>query len=47
MAQEAQHVPRHENILYVMTEKNIMGNATPGRKKMELLHDMKGEIMNS
>ena len=34
------HVLRHENFLSDITEGKLLGKATCGRKRMELLHDM-------
>ena len=34
------HVLRHENLLYDIIEGKMLGKATWGRKRMELLHDM-------
>ena len=34
------HVLRHENLLHDIIEGKMLGKATRGRKRMELLHDM-------
>ena len=34
------HVLRHDNLLHDIIEGKILGKATCGRKRMELLHDM-------
>jgi len=34
------HVLRHDNLLYDIIDGKMLGKATWGRKKMELLHDM-------
>jgi len=39
LAQEAGCVLGHENVLHNSTEEKMLGKATPGRKRMELLHD--------
>ena len=33
-------VLRHDNLLHDITEGKMLAKATPGRKRMELLHDM-------
>ena len=35
------HVLRHDNLLHDITEEKVLGKATRGRKRMELLHDMR------
>ena len=35
-----EHVLRHDNLLHNITEWKMLGKATRGRKRMELLHDM-------
>ena len=35
------HVLRHDNLLYNIIEGKMLVKATRGRKRMELLHDMK------
>ena len=34
------HVLRYDNLLHGITEGKMLGKATRGRKRMELLHDM-------
>ena len=34
------HVLRHDNLLHDIIEGKVLGKATQGRKRMELLHDM-------
>jgi len=34
------HVLRHDNLLHDIIEGKMLGKATWGRKRMELLHDM-------
>jgi len=34
------HILRHENFLHDTTEGKMMGKATQGRKRMEVLHDI-------
>ena len=41
------HVLRHDNLLHDIIEGKVLGKTTCGRKRMELLHDMMGEIMDS
>ena len=42
------HVLRYENFLHDNTEGKMMGKATWGRKRMELLHDiMEADIVDS
>ena len=38
---------KHDNLLHDITEGKMLGKATWGRKIMELLHDVTGEIMDS
>ena len=41
-----EHVFRHDNLLHDIIEGKMLGKATPGRIRMELLHDMMGEIID-
>ena len=38
---------RYDNLLHDIIERKMLGKATWGRKRMKLLHDMMGEIMDS
>ena len=35
------HVLRHDNLLYDIMEGKMLGKATSGRKRMDLMHDMR------
>ena len=37
------HVSRHGNLLHDIVERKMLGKATRGRQRMELLHDMMEE----